>query len=290
MAIDLAEVRQSWIAIQAEFRKLPMLPTEGRPPLAEAAARGPLSLLRAAMARPLGGPAFGCRLFHWNPELEQVRVDAVCEGRPVQYGIYFSHLTSRVGGKPHAHFHKLHKAAYAEPGSAGPNAERQFGVTYSDLVAKSETKPHLDAIKKSATEAGALIALVRDRLASVLPAATLFAKNDLHRWIFTVYDIAWRNPPDSPLSATKYIPIEGMNEFLGTNERIVYDLERVRATPWSDVERGWEMHRRRDFAHFKEAYASWGETLPVYFASRIDDFVRASDLAIDWLAKQLESP
>jgi hypothetical protein len=42
-------------------------------------------------------------------------------------------------------------------------------------------------------------------------------------------------------------------------------------------------------AHLRQPYESWGVELPQYFASRIDDFVRASDWAIDWLVKQLAS-
>jgi hypothetical protein len=76
---------------------------------------------------------------------------------------------------------------------------------------------------------------------------------------------------------------------MGTDESIVYDLDHLRATPWAEVERRWDKNRRMYLAHLQKPYESWSVELPPYFASRIDDLVRASDWAIDWLMKQLAS-
>jgi len=273
MASDSSNIVQAFTAIQAELRKLPR-PEESR---------SIKSLARWA------GKIFGCRLLHWNPELENFRVEVIVQGQPASLSVY-GPLDRRWGGRPHVFFEKLYKAKYTAPGQseAGPSPERQFGITYSDNRPKRELKPLLDAFKECATEAGTLVASVQERLASQLPAQTLAAKQDLHRWIFTVYDIAWRQPSGSPLRATRYIPVQGLDAGMQTDESILYDLEHLRATPWSAVERRLDPNGWGSVVNFKEPYASWNVELPEYYGSRIDNIVQSSDWAIDWLVKHLE--
>jgi hypothetical protein len=234
------------------------------------------------------GKIFGCRLLHWNPELEDFRVEVVVEDQPSSCQVY-GPLDRRCGSRPHVFFEKLHKVKYTAPGQSrsGPVPERQFGITYSDVQPKREVKPLLDAIKQCAAQAGALVASASEQFTSILPAETLAAKQDLHRWIFTVYDIAWKKPPGSPLSATRYIPVQGLDAGMQTEESILYDLDHIRSTPWSTLEQRLDKNRWGSFAHFKEPYAAWGVELPMCYASRIDDIAQSSDWAIDWLVKQL---
>jgi hypothetical protein len=273
MASDDSAVIQSFAAIQAELRKLPR-PEEPRTVK---------SLARWA------GKIFGCRLLHWNPDLENVRVEVIVQGQPASLSVY-GPLDRRCGSRPHVFFDKLFKVKYTAPGQsgAGPVRERQFGITYSDSRPKRELKPLLDAFKKCATQAGALIASAKERLACELPAETLATKQDLHRWIFAVYDIAWRQPPGSPLRATRYIPVQGLDAGMQTDESILYDIEHLRATPWTAVERRLDPNRWGSAVNFKEPYASWGVELPEYYASRIDDIAQSSDWAIDWLVERLQ--
>jgi hypothetical protein len=247
-----------------------------------------LAAIQAELRRiPQRGNVFGCRLLHWNPELEHVTVDVVFDGESESLNVYTSHLDDRVGGHPHVFFHKLHKTKYGEPGGSG-SAERRFGITYSTIrYPKSEVKPLLESLTQSAARAGALVANVPEQLAGRLSAATLAAKQDLHRWIFTVYDIAWGKPSGSRLKATRYIPVQGLDESMRTDESVIYDLARIRSTPWSKVERRLDPNGWGDFVHLKEPYASWSVELPQYYASRIDDIVQASDWAIDFLVKEL---
>jgi hypothetical protein len=103
-----------------------------------------------------------------------------------------------------------------------------------------------------------------------------------------VYDIAWKKPEGSPLSATRYIPLTGFDAHLHTNESTLYDLAHFRAVPWSDFERTADPNGWGTAASLREPYESWGVELPEYYASRIDDIALSSDWAIDWLIKQLE--
>jgi hypothetical protein len=74
-------------------------------------------------------------------------------------------------------------------------------------------------------------------LVSTFPAETLATKDNFHRWIFTVYDVAWRMPSGSPQGATRYIPVMGFGPFMTTDESVVYNLDHIRSTPWSEVRR-----------------------------------------------------
>jgi len=289
MTTDQADVIRSLASIQEELRKLPRA-SVGRaavsPPSRAGAATG--GYLKGLAGVALRGNVFGCRLLHWDPELEKFRAEVIRQGQPASYIVYRP-LDVRIGGKPHVFFAKVYKAKY-KPGqsrSAPAAVERQFGITYSGLQPKREVTPLLDAFKRCATEAGEIVASVKDRLASVLPAETLATKDSFHRWIFTVYDVAWRAPADSPRVATKYIPIEGFGPFMTTDESVLYDPTYIRSTPWSEVERRLDKNGWGTFSHFEASYVSWGEKLPEYFASRIDDIVEASDWTIDWLLSQL---
>lgn len=261
MAANQRDIISSLAAIQEEFRKLPT------------------------------GNVLGCRLLHWNPELEKFRAEVVFHERPASFIVY-QPLDVRIDSKPHVFFTKVYKTEYAKsPQSRSDTSilERQYGITYSDFYSKRELRPVLDAFKRCAKEAGVLVASVKDRLASALPAETLLVKDSFHRWIFTVYDVAWSAPAGSPKAATRYIPMMGFGPFMTTDESILYDLDHIRSTPWSEVERRLDKNGWGYYSHFKESYASWGEKLPEYFASRINDIVQASDATIDWLQNQLAS-
>lgn len=272
MPSDLPDILRSLAAIQLELRKLIPVAVPG------GGTRAPSSPRDEILTGYLGQcPVLGCRLLHWNPELADFRV--------------YQPLDVRIGGKPHVFFAKLYKTKYCQPGpprSDSATAERQFGVTYSDSRPKREVTPTLDAFKQCATEAGELVASAKEGLGPVLPAETLAAKNDLHRWIFTVYDVAWQAPPGSPRAATRYIPMIGLDGFMSTDESVIYDLDYLRSTPWSEVERRFDKNGRGNFSHFAGPYASWSTELPQYYASRIDDIVQASDWTIDWLVKELQ--
>lgn len=288
MASNAPDLLPELAALQTELRKI-FAAGGGAPSTSSAGDRIRTDLPTRPVGRARPGIVLGCRLFHWNPDLENVLVDVVHEGQPARFKVY-GPFNRRCGSRPHVFFEKVYKTKYATPGQArpGPTPEREFGITYADVRPKSEIKPLMDAFKRCVGEAGALVAAARERLAPVLPAETLAAKQDLHRWIFTVFDIAWRKPDGSPLAATRYIPVEGFDAGMGTNESILYDLDYIRSTPWPELDRRMDRNRWGTFAHLKEPYAAWGVELPEYYASRIDDIVRASDWAIDWLVKQLE--
>lgn len=289
MSTNDSDILSALAALQAELRGIPTAGSGGAPSVAAGGGGIPAGLPKGPAAPALRGIFLGCRLFHWNPELEDAWVDVIYNGRPERFKVYWP-FNRRVGGRPHVFFEKVYKTNYLAPGRprSGAGPERQFGITYPGLRPKPEVKPLLDAFKQCASAAGALVASVKERLAPALPAATLAAKQDLHRWIFTVYDIAWGNPPGSPLAATRYIPLQGFDAGMRTDESMLYDLDHLRSTPWAAVERRLDPNRRGTAVHLKEAYESWGVELPEYYASRIDDIVRASDLAIDWLVEQLQ--
>jgi hypothetical protein len=264
MCSGLSDARDSLTAIQLELRELAR----------DAAAH---SGTRPSM------PIFGCRLLHWNPELENFRAEPTgC--------IVYQPLDVRVDGKTHVFFLRVYKTKYAKSGQKRNEPglpERQYGITYRQFDPKSEVIRIHDAFKRCATQAGALVGSVQERLASVLPSETLATKNDLHRWIFTVYDVAWHAPADSPRSATRYIPMTGFDPSMNTDESVIYDLDHIRSTPWRKVERRLDRNRWGSFSHFKQAYASWSEKLLEYYASRIDDIIQASRWSIDWLINQV---
>jgi hypothetical protein len=279
MTSNFAEIVQSFAAVQAELRQIPTTGSVGEFSPSSSGGDDFDDLLEGMLETEQRGTILGCRLFHWNPDLENIRQS---------FGVYFSHLDCRVGSKPCVFFEKLYKIKYTASGQprSGPTAERQFGISYSGLQPKREVKPLLDAFKNCATRAGALVTRINDRLSADLAAETLAAKQDLHRWIFTVYDIAWAKPSGSPLVATRYIPVQGLDAAMRTDESVRYDIEHLRSTPWSRVKR--RLDRWGGPVNLKDAYASWREKLPEYYASRIDDIVQASDWAIDWLVKRLE--
>lgn len=282
---DVSQLLKSFATVQREFRELAQEPAPELGSLSPDITMDELMEKLAAVHSPR--PSIGCRLHHWDPELEHFRVDAVCEGEPCKLGIY-EPLDVRTGGRAHVFFHKLYKTRYAQPGQKRTEApERQFGVNYSDMFPKKEINPLLDAFKRNATLAGELVASARDRLAPVLPAATLATKNDHHRWIFTMYDVAWRAPLDSPGAAMRYIPMHGLNAFMKTDESVLYDLDYLRSTPWSEVEARLDKNGWGRYSHFEECYSAWQTELPEYYASRLDDVAFASDKAIDWLVERL---
>lgn len=226
-------------------------------------------------------PMLGCRLLHWNPELEHFRTE--------QTGfVVYEPLDVRIGGKPHVFFMRVYKTKYMGPRQQRTEPglpERQYGITYRDFDPKSEVTRIHDAFKDCATRAGEFVGLHMERLVSYLPPQTLAAKNDLHRWIFTVYDCAWLAPSGSPHSATRYIPVAGFDAAMKTEESILYDLDHLRSTPWRKAKR--RIHS--DLSHLKDAYAHWSVELPVYYASRIDDVIQASDWTIDCLIGKLSN-
>lgn len=289
MTADHSDIVSSLVAIQQQLRKLPRA-NMGRATVSPTSQGGDPTggYLKGLAGAALRGNVLGCRLLHWDPELEKFRAEVIHRGQPASFIVYRP-LDVRIGSKPHVFFAKVYKTKY-KPGqsrSAPAAAERQFGITYSGLQPKREVTPILDAFKRCATEAGEIVASVSDRLVSNLPVETLATKDRFHRWIFTVYDVAWRAPSGSPQAATRYIPIEGFGPFMTTDESVLYDLGHIRSTPWSVVEGRLDVNGWGSFSHFKESYASWGEKLPEYFASRIDDIVQASDWTIDWLLSQL---
>lgn len=291
MSSDLSRVLDSFAAIQGELRKL--MPAAGASdvdavtaPAFDNQATDFVIGVGLALTRNL----FGCRLLHWNPDLANFRSEIVLRGRPGSFIVYRP-LDVRIGGRTHVYFAKVYKTKYLKPGqprSAPGVVERQFGITYSGFRSKRELTPVLDAFKRCAAEAGQLVAFVNERLGDVLPTETLAAKDSFHRWIFTVYDVAWKAPPGSPQAATKYIPMKGFDEFMRTDESVLYDLDHLRSTPWSEVERRLDKHGWRTVAPFEGPYASWSKELPEYYASRIDDIVQASYWTIGWLVKELQ--
>ncbi len=247
--------------------------------------------------------ALGCRLLHWNPAL----------GQPDEGGgQFYLPLDSRSGGgKAKLFFAKVYKAQYAAATDLG-TAERQFGLTYSKWdYSKASIDPHLKTFLRCAEQAGALVASAGDRVGSLVTAATVAVKNDFHRWIFAVYDMAWgnapdgplrpryqrlawhappapRNPPDAPLRAMRYIPLDGFNAYLERDESILYDREHIRSVPWSEVRARLAPNYAVAPDHLEVPYRSWQEKLPEYYASDLDDIVRASVQAVDLLSARLE--
>lgn len=273
MTSNLSDTLRFLASIQADLRGIPIA---GRVTHRRSSRADDDDFLEGLMEVMRRKTLLGCLLFHWN------------KGRLESSKFYHSHLDQRTGGKPHVFFERLYKTEYAAPGESrtGPAAERQFGISYSGLHPKREMEPLLEAFKRCATRAGAVVASIKESLAAVVPAATLAAKQDLQRWIFTVYDVAWRNPSKKQLGARRYIPVEALDASMRTDESVIYDLENIRATPWSRVKR--RLDRWGAAANLKGLYASWREKLPEFYASRIDNIVKASDLAIAWLVKYLE--
>jgi hypothetical protein len=290
MVSDIPDILRSFAAIQLELRKLPMGTGDSEFSTSSPGDNSVTDYLNGLAGTFIGGQVLGSLLFHWNPELENVRVEVMRKEKIRKYGIYFEFPRWSMG-RSHVSFDKLYKTKYASAGSdvCGPPLERRFGVTYSGLQPKNQVKLVLDAFKQCAKDAGTLLASVREQLASVLPAETLAARSPLHRWIFTLYDAAWNAPSDSPQAATKYIPLQKLNQFMRTDESVLYDPDYLRSTPWSEVERRLDPDGRGDYAHYKDYYASWCKELPEYYASRIDDVVQASVWTIDWIVNELQN-
>lgn len=265
MSLELSDILGSLASIQTDLRGLISITESG-----------------AGFRRPL--KRIGCRLLHWSPKLEHFRAETS------GYSVY-QPFDIRVGSRPHVFFTKVYKTRYITPEQKRSDSElpeRQFGITYTNLLlSKSELAPTLDGFKKCAIQAGALVGSIQGRLESVLPPQTLAAKNDLHRWIFTVYDVAWEATANSDRSATKYIPVTGFDASMHTEESLLYDLKHLRTTRWKKVERRLDPKRHGEYSHLKDCYASWSKELPEYYGSRLDDVIQASDWAIDWLLKKL---
>jgi hypothetical protein len=273
------EIVDALAGVQAELRKIPIekpkpQPLKLPPPYGNLFA----DKLSGMLSMVMGGKLLGSRLLHWIPEKQQE-----------QPGVYMD-LDARRGGHAHAFFEKLYKVRYRRPDQPrkGPDVvERQFGITYIGWDSKRKAAPALDPFKQCAAQAGELVGRAKEHLAAALPEETLAAKDDLHRWIYTVFDLAWKKPPESPLSAVRYIPVQAMDQFMRTDESIVYDLDSIRAMPWTDVVRRLDPNNRGWLDNLAGPYASWREQLPQYYASRIDDMVEASDWTIDWLIGKL---
>ena len=255
-----ADVPSQWASIQAELRTIPRM-------------------------------ALGCRLLHWDPELEKVRSPSKLYPEKEGYAVYWP-LDWRSGpsGKPKVFFVKVHKSKYA-PVAGADTAERQFGMTYSKLLfSKASIDPFLKSFTACAERAGTLLASAGERLAGVVPPSTFAVKNPLHRWIFAVHDVAWTTAPDTPLRAVRYIPVEGFNNFMGRDESILYDLDHLRSVPWSRVKPRLDPNNWGSADHLEAPYLGWQEKLPEYYASRLDDIAHASELAIGWVMHRLGGP
>jgi hypothetical protein len=241
-------------SIQAALRKIPQIPVS----------------------------TLGCRFLHWDPELQKVRSPSK------SFPVYWP-LDWRSGGpKPKVLFAEIHKAKYAAIAGDGV-VERQFGITYSKAFYSRKTlDPLLKAFTECAEQLGALTASAKP-LASLFPQATMAVKNNMHRWVFSIFEVAWKNPPESPLSAIKYIPLQGFDSHMKRDESIFYDLDHIRSIPWSQIKLHLDPNQCQvgRFDHFESHYLSWQEKLPEYYASRLNDIVRASDLAIDWVIQRL---
>lgn len=87
------------------------------------------------------GKIFGCRLLHWNPELDNFRVEVVIEGRPSSCQVY-GPLDRRCGSRPHVFFEKLHKVKYertAELALAKSHLEAVFHTVNEGIAVFDQT-------------------------------------------------------------------------------------------------------------------------------------------------------
>jgi hypothetical protein len=181
-------------------------------------------------------------------------------------------------------------------------------------TSKAKIDPVLKSFQTCAEQAGAIVASRRDRLASLVPETTLAIKNDFHRWIFAVYDLAWsfvperplrpeyqrlswsattepkRGPRDAPLRSNRYIPLGAFNRWMERDETLLYDEEYLRSLPWSDVRARLIADSLVEPDFLEAPYRSWQERLPEYFSSRFHDIALASIKALDRILKRIDEP